>query len=319
MPDTLLDVLMLGVAIVTLCVLGPMIWRPFRQRVQEKNEQRKQRAITLSLLETALGQRSTFALECMDDDLKGQELQCTCYSMDATKLTMDVTKAFGSSRWEGMNVRAFFRISYKGKPSYYQFPSRILTVQARGEGFLLSLPLPNMLSPGQKRLFMRIVPQRNSLKGLGIWPVSYSHPLPTSYREMGKAHFNYRNTNEGCGSVRLENISAGGLRLSLNPQVIDEKAIDLGVGAQLLCLLMLQNANGGHPLAFWLVGTIVHNTLTPLKNTDFFLGLRYTNWAQVAPGDAAIEWFPVNKERGVPPLASWIVQHDLEQQMRVGM
>ncbi len=269
--------------------------------------------ITKDIVDTAMLQRSTFSLESLNGILKGTVISGIPLAIKNGHLQVDVIKSFGSSQWQGMNVQVFFRLMDDQKNSTsYQFTSRILRLEPSNDSLLLTLPLPKLLASGQRRNFLRVNPSQDTLLALGFWLLPGDAPLPTSYKSLNEAHLSYR-PERNHSSISLENISAGGLRLRLSEEDLKtQEEVDLGT--QVLCLLMLKTDEHMPPLALWLMGTITNIKKQPSQQQEAQVGIHCTHWAQAMNNDVAISWFNTSKDRGVPPLFSWVIRHDLEQQ-----
>ncbi len=256
-------------------------------------------------------ERSPLNLEFTGAELQGRKLQGPCIKLGEHSLFVDVGGAYASPVWAREPVQVFFKTTAKRKASYYQFSSYVIDAQIRRNTFVLQLPVPATLEPGQKRSFVRVEPQKGAVLGLGLWPMSDRLPLPTSIHTMKQATFNFRPGKSE--DVRVVNLSAGGMRLSMDKELKPFDTLDLSTGSQVLCLLVLRSNEGEMPLPFWLACTIVSFSENQEKNSPLFLGLRFTNWALMENGRTDIVWFPIHKDRGVAPLASWVMRHHLEQ------
>lgn len=287
------------------------IVRQIVRRITGRRDADKQRCLTREILETAMNQRSTLNLEFTGAELQGRKLGGPCVKLGEHSLLVDVGGAYASPVWAREPVQVFFKTTAKRKASFYQFNSYIMDAQICGNTFVLQLPVPAALEPGQKRSFVRVEPQKEAVLGMGLWPMSDSLPLPTSINAMERATFNFRPGKSE--DVHIVNLSAGGMRLSMDKALKPFDTLDLSNGSQVLCLLILRSNEGEISLPFWLACTIVSFGEDPEKHSSLFLGLRFTNWALMENGRTDIVWFPIHKDRGVAPLASWVMRHHLEQ------
>lgn len=303
-------ILLGAVLLAAILCLSWLAQRAIRHVAQRRDADRQQR-ITREILETAMNQRSTLALEFTGAEMQGRKLSGPCVKLGAGSLLIDVGGAYASPVWNRQPVQVFFKTTTKRKASYYQFNSQVMDAQICGDTFVLQLPVPDELDPGQKRSFVRVEPQGDSVLGIGLWPMSDSVPLPTDINDMERAVFNYRPGK--AEDVHIVNLSAGGMRLSMEKKLNPFETLDLSNGSQLLCLLILRSNEGEGSLPFWLACTIVSCGEDPEKRGTLFLGLRFTNWALMEEGETGIAWFPIHKDRGVAPLATWVMRHHLEQ------
>ena len=266
--------------------------------------------IARSIIDTAIDQRSTFRLEVQRGEFKGYKATGTCVQIADNRIVLDMDGAFASSHWDGEEVQAFFQVSFRRKPSFYQFRTVISSVQKKTNTTLVRLPVPAFLDPGQKRSFLRVTPQRAAVLGIGLWPISDTAPLPISVSKLAPPLLSFRPGKSDL--LHLDNISAGGLRLIVDKSIDIAHMVDLDKGSQVLCLLVLKAMEEGKvPQAFWLACTITD--VGEGEKHSRYVGTRFTNWALMESGQDQISWFPINKDKSVAPLAAWVMRHHLEQ------
>lgn len=312
--DLELSDILLGIPLLVglVVILYGLAHLAHKYRISRRNVHARE-SIARSILEMAVIQRSTFRMDFQRKDLGGYKIAGSCADVKRDYIVIDMGSAFVSADWVGEEVLVFFEVSFKRKPSYYQFRTRISSVRRLDAAAQLYLPIPPYLDPGQKRSFLRVTPDKASVLGLGLWPLTGATPLPTSVEGVPPATVNFRPGQAEV--VTLENISAGGMRVVFNKSHPAPKELSLEKGSQMLCLLLLKPMEGSKPLIFWFTAVITMDA----EDTDHshHVGVRFTNWAQMDTGKKNFFWFPIDKGEGAAPLAAWVMRHHLEQSKRL--
>lgn len=307
--NSTLTITVLILALVLAGIVYTVSRRILLGRALRRNNDTRLR-IACEILNTAVDQRSTFRLEVQSGELKGHKAEGVCVQITDMWLVLDMGGAFAANMYEGEEVQVFFQTSYRRKPSYYQFRTVIAGTHRKMQSTMLRLPIPDHLEPGQKRSFLRITPQHDSVLGIGFWPISDTAPLPVSVSKLPPPLLNFR--PEKSELIRLDNLSAGGMRLAVDDDIDLLTMVDLDKGSQILCLLVLRGAgNDKKPLALWVACTIT--AFGQAEGRVNHLSLKFTNWASRETGQDDIRWFPLSKDKSVALLATWVMRHHLEQ------
>ena len=306
LTNTLLIILGLVVAIGIVFWVGQRI----AAYLASKRSLSVRTRIARDIISASIDQRSTYRLEVQRGEFKGYKAEGQCVQITDMWLVLDMGGAFASDHWDGEEVLVFFQTSFRRKPSFYQFHAVIAGVHKKMHTTILRLPIPPHLDPGQKRSFLRVTPQHGAVLGVGMWPISDTAPLPVSVSKLAPPLLNYRPGKAEL--LGLDNISAGGMRLTVDKSIDLGSMVDLDKGSHILCLLVLKHMEENkRPLAFWLACCIT----SAIKEGEHcnYVGTRFTNWALMETGLDQICWFPINKDKSVAPLATWVMRHHLEQ------
>lgn len=307
-PTTVMTLVTLTL-MVAACVVYAIGRRVLQGRARKRSHDTRFR-IACDILNAAVQQRSTFRLEVEAGEMKGYKAEGLCVQITDMWLVLDMGGAFASNDWDGEQVLVFFQASEHNKPSHYQFRALIAGVHRKMGSAMLRLPIPKHLEPGQKRSFLRVTPQRGSVLGMGFWPISDTAPLPISADKLPPPLISFRPGKSEL--IRMDNLSAGGMRLIVDSSIDLLSMVDLDKGSQILCLLVLKGTgNDKGPLALWVASTIT--AFGHAEGKVNHLSLKFTNWATRDAGQDDIRWFPLSKDKSVALLATWVMRHHLEQ------
>ncbi len=290
--------------------------------------------IVKKLLNMALEQRSNFHLEILHGEFKGANIVGTCLSLEKQTVVIQVLDAFASHQWANSTMSFYFSIVDDQKTSFYHFTGFCFAAKRQGKVTELSIALPPIIDPGQRRSCLRFIPPKNSVRGLGLWIIPPNSPLPTHKLKLKKPLLTY--DPHSTNSIFLDNVSAGGLRLCVQEALMPEDTQILEKGTHLLMVLALKepakkhtnepNANTDNnlknapdkeknSLALWLscrVTSLNHAE----KERVWHMGVQFETWATITQAHQDITWFPIDKNGYIPPLSVWVMRCHMEQEMR---
>jgi c-di-GMP-binding flagellar brake protein YcgR len=285
-----------------------------QKRRQDRLHARQKARIVRELLLTAIDQRSTMELEFNSEAMHGRKLSGPCSSIENDMTTVDVGLEHNLQTWIGEPVDASFKLAYKDTNTYYHFASRVLGMHAGSWAVSIELAFPTDIHLLQKRQYVRINPLPSHILGMGLWALEPAQPLPLDSTSLGCASLSYRPGK--LTQCSLLNLSAGGMRMEVPQVLLTQIPAHLTLQAQLLCLLLLRSPDSDHPMPFWLACAIVSLMEDMEDASNVIIGVKFKAWALSAVGSSDIFWFPVGKAEEVPPLASWVLRHQLEQNKR---
>lgn len=220
-----------------------------------------------------------------------------------------------SRKFIGRDVRCFFRIrsvsrDKKKGDSFFFFAAPILDVEVRSdETKVITLSLPNLLSPGQKREYFRYSPPKSYVIDFSAWPEELESEkivkLPPARCQL-----------EGEGDFKgyVNNISAGGMLVELDRMYAVRSGLPLDVGKGWLIRLTLLGLNNDL-LRVWFVGRLVNVLDTGVGK--FQIAFRFSKYAWRTEEQAAFDWRSLTAD-GVPPIATWILKRSVEVRPQTG-
>lgn len=301
-------ILIFGVLFVALCVLLVCL----RTRLQKIRQEESRRNVVRRMLETAQEQNEIFDLKMLDSEAGKNGLSATLVKLTPETLHMEVL-AYVSKEWTESQVDVYFRVSLPKGPVFYKFRAAIQRVEASREKSRVFLTAPRDLEVGQKRNFIRIKPQKDAVRVIGVWAIDPAKPIPRTTAEIGRPviHYKLGMNNE---PVQVENISATGMALRFQMEDPETRPVDLDKGSQLLCLVIYAMDKKGEKLiTFWCTCEVINSRTAEAPSPALILGVEFTNWAVLEQGKSEIHWFHSSTSRGVGPITQWVMRMDMEQ------
>jgi len=286
-----------------------------RKRRTRRLHARQRARVVAELLRNAIDQRSTMEIAFCSEEMHGRKLTAPCSSVEKGTVTVDVTEVeHALDTWTGEPVEVSFKLDYKETSNFYRFDSQILGMRTGHGMAFLDLELPPYIHPVQKRNYKRINPMPSHILGMGLWALDPTQPLPMDSTSLGCAALSYRPGK--LTQCSLLNLSAGGMRMGVPQALLQQFPASLTLQSQLLCLLLLRSPDSDHPMPFWLVCTVVSLGEDLEDESTIIIGVKFKVWSLSEVGSSDIFWFPAGKSEEVPPLASWVLRHQLEQNKR---
>ncbi len=331
------DVLILCLLCILVAVLGYGFVGKLRKTLYIRKQKKRNRKITQDILHATLAQRALLRMEVMQGDFQGFAAEGTCSTITNEHLILQIADAFGAHRWTNVPLQIFFSVQTKGKTAYYHFVGYSTKSIRKGALTELHIALPESISPGQKRAFLRYTPPKPSILALALWHLSDEKPLPQVGSSLEKPLMFFRpNTNN---EMVLDNISAGGLRICIHDRTMERYTSALKLNTHLLFLLVLSNKNSFDEqedfdinteqdtdetqnstekttLSFWLSCRVLSVIQDKRKNL-WKVAVCFEKWAHLDDSTKKIEWFPTDSNRSIPALSTWIMRSHMEQTKRI--
>lgn len=279
----------------------------------KKNDLATRENQTLKSLDEARRQFEVFNLRMKESVGRRNGLNAQLVHIDRNGLHMEVPD-YVSEDWKGKEIDAFFKIQLEQGTVFNVFSSRVVQLRPEYEMSALVLEMPTSLRIEKKRNFIRVTPQKSSVRVIGVWPVRAGNKLPTNTGEIGApiTHYKPGMTHE---PVLVENISASGLALRFPLDKDGEAPFQADKGSQLLCLVGYSlSGEENKTVAFWSTGEIMNIRHVDEPVPALVLGLEFTNWAVLEQGANEIHWAHSSPSRGVKPIAQWVAC--IEQEKR---
>ncbi len=233
------EVLMGCAAGIALAIAGYSLTDRLKKVFFARNQKKQRMRIVQNTLHAALAQRSVVRLEVMQGDFKGFSAEGIFNAVSQEHLIIQITDAFGAHQWTDVPLILFFSIQQNKKTSFFHFTTKAAKAVRRSSFTELYLLLPESVSPGQKRAFLRYTPPKTAVFGLGLWPMTGNTALPTMRTSLGKPLFIFR--PQAHNDMVLDNISAGGLRVFVHERAMAHASHLLEKEAHVLFLLVLAN------------------------------------------------------------------------------
>ncbi len=268
-----------------------------------------------SILNQAVEQRAVVELQFLPADEERQSITCIPVEAKNGSLALDINHAIkANSTWMQRPVQGTFRVADKrGLMSFYLFTSIIQGVSVKSKDLVrLDLDSPSKLELHQKRAFLRLEPPEEYILGVAIWP---EDRLPTGadsrkLKKWGKPPLSY-SPEHSLNSLRLKNISAGGVRFMVSREAVKATGVDLAIGARIALLLDVYDPAARKRRRFLLLCR-VRNHFEDFSQKCIDIGAQFRHWGRLDGDTSGLRWEALTDE-GLDPLSSWIMQRHLEQ------
>ncbi len=305
------DILIGFIGGMTLAILGGLCVRIAKRYFATYRHGQRQKHIVREVFASAMSEKSLFRIEILQEGNKAFYAEGYCLAIQKKAMTLECTKISNIKHTQDMPCFAFLETYYNGKQAFFHFASHILSVDKGREQARMFLALPTHLELGQKRNFLRCKPPQDAIMAMGIWVLADGEDLPTHKGKIKDPLFMYR--RHKTNSMNLNNISAGGVLISIVEHTMGEVFDQLSDGTNVLFLLGLGITKGNKkPLALWLSCRV-----TSLRHVEedelWLLGMRFDSWASFDNAIPEIQWFSTSRGKSIPQVATWVMQEHLEQ------
>ncbi len=304
---------LLGCAIgIAFAVIVYGVGQKIQQILLQRRASVARKGIILHILNLALSQRSSFILEVANGEFEGVGAEGICHSLTDETLIINVSDAFASHQWVGSTIVFFFAVTENGKQAFYHFKGQCIEAKRASSITTLIIAFPAYIEAGQRRHFLRYTPPIENIYGLGLWLWSHTKPLPNLKTSLGKPYLSYQ--PETDNALFLDNVSAGGLRFGMHEDFMPEDKSCLEKGTPLIFHVSLQSyEDEKKTLALWLSCRVTSLVNTEEEKDLWYVGVRFENWAQITQESQNFVWFPVDKDKCIAPLASWVMRSSIGQ------
>ncbi|MDE6735586.1 MAG: hypothetical protein K2J64_09000 [Desulfovibrio sp.] len=296
--------LLLSLAFFLILCGAWLLWRLRRSRKSAS----ARRGHIVAALEAAREQFATFNLRLISDTPGTSGLSAILLDVDDRVLHLEVSD-YVDEAWKGLPVDAFFRVETDDGPIFYVFRSVFLDISPDFGKARVTLAMPDHLRVEKKRHFVRMRPQEDAVRVIGVWPLAEGQALPRSTADIG-APLSHATPGMKDKPVQVEDISASGLALRF-PGKESPALAAIGKGSHVLCLVVyVLDCAKDKTTAFWCTGDVVNERVSPGQPPARILGVEFTNWAVLEQGDSEIHWSHSSPSRGVKPILQWVEQMD---------
>ena len=236
-----------------------------------------------------------------------------CVECDEQGLRLDFVLQQPMSTWPHPVVDIYFRDQLEEDNTFYSFTAVLRKHTLDGTRLQISVPLPADLRREQKRAFFRVTPQSPYVAALALWPVDAekSWPQDLHARDLGKPVFGFR--PDKVSQVVLDDISAGGARLGLEPGYYARMGTRCQAGDRFVLLAVLSDRDGQSEQYFWLNCLCVHSGTSQGRVA---LGIQFLDWCVTETLAQDIVWKLPEEGGEIVPLNNWLLSYVRERQMK---
>ncbi|MFW5487601.1 MAG: hypothetical protein ACNI3A_04150 [Desulfovibrio sp.] len=234
-----------------------------------------------------------------------------------------------SSSWIGRKIEAFFKVSspragrkkskHKGA-TFFTFTVEILGIKKTSEEYVaVTVAFPHSIEAKQKRTHLRLDPPSSLIYGVNLWKESRT--------AMGKVNSNISTweapllvmDQDVRDTMTLQNISAGGIRLEIQPGWQKEDTDIFELGKRFIVRLDLFNPTENNVDRHYLY-TVVRNKYEDFTTHKLEVGLKFLATGYPSAEDPDIlHWEVAKGENGVETIDNWVFKRHLELYRNTGM
>ncbi len=236
-----------------------------------------------------------------------------------------------SNAWIGRKLETFFRVTTerqknkkgsaaRGNSTFFTFTSEILGVKKTSKEYVaVTVAFPTSLEAKQKRTHLRLDPPGSLIYGLSVWPETRT--------STGKVNSDISTWKDPVfvldqdvrDLIILQNISAGGVRLEIQPGWQKEGADIFEMGKRFIVRLDLFNPAENNVDRHYLY-TAVRNRFEDFTTRKLEVGLKF-----LASGFPSLEspdilrWSVTKDDNGVEAIDNWVFRRHLELYRNTGL
>ncbi|MFO8032035.1 MAG: PilZ domain-containing protein [Desulfohalobiaceae bacterium] len=197
------------------------------------------------------------------------------------------------------------------KQTFFNFSGRVSKVSKNAAGFVeLVLDRPSRLDIGQRRSSMRIEIELEHILGFYLWEEKRFIRSKQEGQSQGLYPPGLHLEHLRSGSLRIMDISAGGMKLRVPPRVLKDLELQLEQGTLLVLWITLHEPSGDKKEQYWLKARIKYN-IQDFVSRDLDIGLEFTHLGKIDE-NRKLKWIRV-QGHVVEELQNWTQRRYLEQ------
>ena len=294
-----------------LCLIIVILLVIMRKKSVAAKEELKRKSVTMNVLQTAQSQNEIFEMHMLDNTAAKTTMAAILESINVDKLGYEILGHVPRG-WTGSIAEIYFRVVLSNGPAFYKFNAQIQSVHGGRDKSHIRVNTPMDLEVGQKRGFIRLKPNKDAVKVIGLWKLDPAKPLPKNKSEISSPLTHYK-VGMKEEPIQIENISGSGLAIRfplIDPQ---NPPVELELGDLLLCLIIyaFEDHDSEKLVTFWCTSEIVNSRILDSKPSALLFGLEFTNWAVMEQGESDINWFHSSPSRGASPITQWVLRMDM--------
>ena len=256
-----------------------MIPNPF------KKKEASPEATSRELLEQAQIQRAKMDLTFEEGVTTLKGLSCAINTMGEDRLVLDVYGIRNPGNFRGKYFSCYFRIR-EGKAGlgFYGFRARIIEVRKTSNGgIVFESSMPSGVERSQRRRSMRVSPELSWFDEIMFWngarlDNAESEAILFGLRELRQTKL-----------CRLENMSAGGVRLYFNREFCRQADFSPSMHDEFTLYLLFAQEIRNQPQELWLTGKAVRVVVDPITK-DVDLGVEFSHAGRKSSTTGEVVW-----------------------------
>lgn len=266
------------------------------------NEQDARKAAEVeAVLRDAVASRVRMDIQVVSEEARSRPMRGVCVALKSAALLIDVDLYSPVSAWIGQKAHVYFQLRDDRGVENYDFSVPILDIPRHGDGYALQLKMPRELNHNQKRMFVRVKPPEELVSELALWHLPDDRDQPKNFSHLRQAFC--------AGELSIEDISAGGVRLSMDP--LDPVVSSFSAGSIGIMHLVVKDKDDREPVNLWLVCECVL-IRSEEDSPRISISFKFRKWAREPAGSEDFTWLPIRPTDGVPSLTAWIMRRQLD-------
>lgn len=252
-------------------------------------------------LNYAMDLRSCLHLDFFIGHRQTSQLRSVCVAVDRQRFIVNLLDDVPDLPSSGMAAQVYFTIHGGRKSVPCSFKTKVLRERRDESGQYLFFALPEYMEHNQRRANVRVDVGKENIPDFAVWHGNLSSGGDAL------ASPSLRWTRMEDASVRLADISAGGMRLEVSDSCREYYNLH---PKDVLLIKGDFSAQGKKSSSLSVVGTIVRVNESE-KQKIKTLAVRFLRWLQLREDKGV--WLKVDEQGGVPAIGVWIFQYLLER------
>lgn len=264
-----------------------MVFDLLRKRKHSKEEEQERRRVAV-ILDSALLQRSKLHIRFDQEASNITGVTAVLIAMDSNAMVLELDGiGLLKERFIGQNIACFFRIverEDKHREIFYSFTAKILRIRkSKTQAVQIAVAFPDSVDGTQRRKSLRLKPDLQKFSHIAFWKYDASGGFDINKPTLPHTHFK-------SGQALLDNMSAGGLRLTVRRAIIKDQELLLAKGDRFIVFFTFVEKIPKQIEEYWLVSKINNVRLEPVSG-DLTLGMEFiaSGYRQADSGKIAWE------------------------------
>lgn len=263
-----------------------MVLDLFRKNSSSKEEE-SQRQKNAAILDLALLQRSKVYIQFSQDISNLSNIFGVITALNDTGLVLELSGiAAVKERFIGQPITCFFKIverDERHRETFYTFRTTILrTRQLADKPPQIAVSFPTTLQGSQRRKSLRMKPDLQQFSHIALWKYDASGGFDINKPSVSHTHFKNK-------VAQIDNISAGGLRISLRRDLLKEQALAPEKGHRFIVFATFSEDLPKLRTEYWLVCKINNVQRDPVSG-DMVLGFEFIANGVRQQETGKVEW-----------------------------
>lgn len=279
----------------------------------------------LELLDAAVVQRSKIRVSFQRDMGRARSTDSTIVESgkDGIVLEMSSVRVI-NEKWIGRTLECSFRLRLPENPkvmSNFNFLAEIVSYEEMEENVVLvRLSRPLRLELNQNRQHLRVEPPERFVRGIQLW-------TEDAVKRGGKPHDPdtwgaplFKTLASGERGLKLENISGGGIRVEIAPNVLRSTEHSFALNQQFFCTLTLMDFDESTLNTHYFLCKLVKCYDDCESRSQLSLGLIFTEQGiPQQPPLVGLAWRGVSRDLGIQAMDDWAYELHLELYRNKGL